>query len=94
MIEKTNLLGAIIAILFYLTAIMVFVCRFIGKPKIGHLFGVLELCLAIPLIYLLIKAPALNRPLLYYIQIGLMIVWLIVELLLDYIFKLNFRQIR
>lgn len=94
MIEKTNLLGAVVAILFYLSAIIIFICRLVEKPKIGYLFGVFEICLAIPLIYLIIKAPELNRPHLYYIQIALMIIWLILELLLDYIFKINFRQIR
>ncbi len=46
------------------------------------------------MIYLLIKAPGLNRPILYYIQIGLMLLWLGIELLLDYILKMNFRKVQ
>jgi hypothetical protein len=46
------------------------------------------------LIYLLIQAPRLERPVLYYIQIGCMLAWLVVEALLDHILKIDFRQVR
>jgi hypothetical protein len=39
-------------------------------------------------------ARQLGRPVLYYVQIGLMLVWLLVELVLDYILKVDFRQVR
>jgi hypothetical protein len=94
LLEKTNLAGAIIAVLFYLSAISVFASRLINKPRIGYWAGILELCLAVPLIYLLIEAPKLDRPALYYVQIGLLLAWLVIELLLDYIFKIDFRQVR
>jgi hypothetical protein len=54
----------------------------------------LQVDLAIPLVYLLVNAPQLERPALYYLQIGLMVAWLLVEALLDYILKLDFRQVR
>ena len=50
--------------------------------------------LSIPMVYLLVKAPQLQRPILYYIQIGLMLTWLFVELLLDYGLKIDFRKVR
>ena len=92
--EKMNLLGAIVADAFYVSAILVFLCRLVGKPQLGHWIGYFEFLLAIPLVYLLVKAPQLERPALYYIQIGLMLAWLIVEALLDYILKIDFRQVR
>jgi hypothetical protein len=46
------------------------------------------------LIFLLIQAPQLGRPALYYIQIGCILTWLVVEILLDYILKMDFRQVR
>jgi hypothetical protein len=46
------------------------------------------------LVYLLFTAPQLNRPPLYYLQIGLMLAWLGVEALLDYILKIDFRHTR
>jgi len=42
--------------------------------------------------YLLIKAPKFNRPPLYYVQIVIMLVFLIGLFLADYILKYNFRQ--
>lgn len=92
--EKFNLLGALTAVAFMVSAILVFVSRLLDKPQIGHWIGYFELALAIPLMYLLIKAPAAHRPLLYYIQIGAILLWLVIELLLDYIFKVDFRNIR
>ena len=92
--EKLNLLGALTAVAFMVSAILVFVFRLLGKPQVGHWIGYFELALAVPLVYLLIKAPAANRPSLYYIQIGAILLWLVIELLLDYIFKVDFRNIR
>jgi hypothetical protein len=79
---------------FYVSAILVFIFRLLGKPQYGHWIGYFEFLLLIPLGYLLITAPELERPALYYIQISLMIAWLVVELLLDYILKIDFRQVR
>ena len=92
--SATNLLGAVVAVVFYVSAILVFVFRLLGLPQVGHWIGYLEFLLAIPLIYLLVQAPSLNRPSLYYIQIGCMLAWLVVEALLDYILKIDFRQVR
>jgi len=94
LLEKMNLLGAIVAIAFFVSAIFVFISRLLGKPKFGHWIGYFEFLLAIPLIYLLLKAPQLERPALYYIQIGCMLTWLLVEALLDYLLKIDFRNTR
>lgn len=94
MMERTNLIGAITAIAFYVSASLVFVFRLLGRQQFGHWIGYFEFVLAIPLIYLLIQAPQLERPALYYIQIGCMLAWLVVEALLDYILKVDFRQVR
>jgi hypothetical protein len=45
-----------------------------------------------PLVYLLVNAPGSDRPILYYIQIGLMLIWLITLFLVDYVIKYDFRQ--
>ena len=94
MLEKMNLFGAIVAIAFFVSAILVFVFRLLGKPQYGHWIGYFEFILAIPLIFLLIQAPHLERPALYYIQVGCMLAWLVVEALLDYILKIDFRNVR
>ncbi len=94
MLEKMNILGALVAVLFFVSAILVFTFRLLGKPEVGKGLGYFEFLLAIPLIYLLFTAPGLERPVIYYIQIGCMLAWLVVEALLDYIFKIDFRSIR
>lgn len=60
--------------------------------KAGHWIGTPLLFMAFPLAYLLLKAPGFNRPPLYYIQIGVMLIWLIVLFLVDYVLKYDFRQ--
>ncbi len=94
MIEKMNLLGAIVAVTFFVSAILVFVFRLLGKPEYGHWIGYFEFLLAVPLVFLLWKAPQLQRPTLYYVQVGCMLVWLVVLALLDYILKIDFRSVR
>jgi len=89
---KMDLLGAVVTIAFYVSAILVFISRLLGKPQYGHWIGYFEFLLAIPMIFLLLKAPQLERPVLYYIQIGCMLAWLVVEALLDYILKIDFRN--
>ena len=91
--KTPDLIGAVTAILFFVSAILVFSFRLAGKPQAGHWLGIFELCLAVPLVFLLIRAPALHRPALYYIQIGCILLWMLAELLLDYVFKFDFRQI-
>jgi hypothetical protein len=39
------------------------------------------------------ESPQLERPKLYYVQITLMLIFLFVELMLDYVMKFEFRQI-
>jgi hypothetical protein len=92
--DALNLLGLIIALAFFLSAILVFISRLAGKPEIGHAIGYFEILMILPLVWLLLKAPGLDRPLLYYVQVGAIIAWLILELFLDYIFKVNFRHTR
>lgn len=94
MLERTNLIGAITAIAFFVSASLVFIFRLLGRPQFGHWIGYFEFLLAVPLIYLLIQAPQLERPALYYIQVACMLAWLGVEALLDYILKVDFRQVR
>ena len=94
MLKEMNILGAVTAIAFFVSAILVFISRLLGRPQYGYAIGWFEFLLAIPLIYLLLRAPSLHRPALYYIQIGCILAWLVLEALLDYIFKVDFRHVR
>ena len=92
--DKANLIGAILAHLIYTIVILIFIARLLGRPEIGHELGLVLMITAIPLVYLLVVAPSLERRPLYYIQISLMLAYLIVELLLDYILNVEFRNDR
>jgi hypothetical protein len=94
MLEKTNLLGAIVAIVYYVLVILIFAARLAGRPRFEHHLGYALFLLAVPLAYLLAKAPPLQRPALYYVQVVLLLAYLAAEALLDYIFKIDFRQVR
>ncbi len=94
MLERTNLLGAIAAVTLYALYILLFVFRLLGRPQFGHWLASFQFLTALPLGYLLLKAPQFERPVLYYVQICLMLAFLLVELLLDYILKISFRQVR
>jgi hypothetical protein len=91
-VTRINLLGAIISIAIYILCILVFAARLVGKPQWGLLAGIPLELLSLPLLYLLWSAPSLGRPVLYYVQVGLMLLFLIVELLVDYWLKIDFRQ--
>ena len=92
MYEKTKLIGAITAIIIFASSIVTFLARIFFASQPGNWIGLPILLMAFPLAYLLIKAPAQNQPVIYYIQVGLMLLWIICLFLLDYIFKVDFRQ--
>jgi hypothetical protein len=94
MLERTNLLGALVAVVFYVCVILVFILRLLGNPQHVTWIGLVWLLLILPLGYLLLVAQQFQRPVLYYVQIGLMILFLIAELLLDYVLKIDFRSVR
>ncbi len=89
-----NLIGALIALVFFVSAILVFVLRLLGKSEFGNWLGYVEFLLAIPSLYLLFKALRQDRPRLYVIQVVCVLLWLLLEALLDYIFKVDFRHTR
>jgi hypothetical protein len=90
--EKANLLGAIVAHIIYLSSIFTFISRLIGQVRLGQWFGSFLLLMIFPLVYLLLKAYEFQRPALYFIQVALMITWIIVLFVLDYWLKIEFRQ--
>lgn len=94
MLAKANLLGAILAHVIYVSSILVFVSRLLGRIQLGQWAGYLLLLTAFPLGYLLLTAPRLDRSALYYLQVGLMIATILVIFLVDYALKIEFRQTR
>ena len=87
-----NILGVILALWIYAFSIVVFIARLVEKPKLERWAGILIFLSAIPLLYLLFTANKYERPILYYIQIGFMLLWIVVAILVDYIIKFEFRN--
>jgi hypothetical protein len=94
LLTKTNQLGAILAVAILFLCILIFIARLLHRPALGLWIGVILEMAALPLLYLLWMAPQIQRSPLYYIQVGLMLVFLVVELLLDYVLKIKFRGVR
>ena len=94
MLDKTNLIGAVLAHVINFIIILIFILRLVRRSQLEYGLGLILMILAVPLAYLLLTAPSLMRPPLYYIQIGFMLLYLIVELLLDYILKTDLRKIQ
>jgi hypothetical protein len=91
-IQASNPIGAIAANLINVLVITVFIARLNNKPKFEYWLGIALIVSLVPISYLFITAFGFKRPLLYFLQIGLMITYLVVELLLDYVLKVDFRQ--
>jgi len=92
LINRVNLYGAITANVINISTILIFVARLLEKPEIGHWIGIIIQFTIIPLFYLLYAARSLNRARIYYIQVSLMIVFIIAEFLVDWYPKIEFRN--
>lgn len=87
-----DLLGAIVAHVIFVSSILTFLARMFLGTGPGHWIGIPILLMAFPLAYLLARAPEFGRPFIYYLQVGLMITWLIILFILDYLLHYNFRD--
>ena len=92
MIDRSNLYGAITANVINISTISIFIARLLGKPEIGHWIGIIIQFSIIPLFYFLYSAKSLNRARIYYIQVLLMIAFILVEFLVDWYPKIEFRN--
>ena len=90
--HNADLLGAIVAHVIFCSSILTFVARLTVGVKPGHWIGIPLLLMVFPLAYLLITAPSLHRAPIYYIQISVMILSIVVLFILDYMLKYDFRQ--
>lgn len=88
----SSFVGAIVAILINVLVIALFIARLSHRPRIEYWLGIIIILGIVPLSYLFITAIGIKRPLLYFIQIGLMMTYLVVELIVDYVLKIEFRQ--
>ena len=93
-LSSVDILGGSISLIILAICNLVFVFRLLGQDKVEYWLGILLLFTAIPLIYLLFSANHFGRAPIYYIQVGTMIGYLLIELLLDYVYKIEFRKVK
>ena len=60
MLDRTNLLGAIVAVAIYALYILMCVLRLLGQPQLGHWIASAQFLAVLPLSYLLLKAAQLE----------------------------------
>ena len=93
-VRKANRLGGIISLLVLVLCILIFLFRLGGMPGVEKWLGVIFLATAIPFTYLLYGAASLKRSRLYFIQAGAILLFILLELLFDYIFQIEFRSVK
>ncbi|MCP3925232.1 MAG: hypothetical protein GY714_21885, partial [Desulfobacterales bacterium] len=91
-LEKINLLGAYLALFILITSSLIFIFRLLNLGIAEYWTGIAFMITAIPLAYLFYSSTNFERPTLYYIQLGLMLGFIMIELLLDYILEVDFRH--
>jgi hypothetical protein len=87
-----DLLFVLSAVAFNLLIAAIFIAQKLGKDKLVKTFGILWLWLLIPLALVFVvywQAGKEARILLYF---GLIFLYMLAELLLDYVFKIDFRS--
>jgi hypothetical protein len=92
--ETTNTVGAVVTLLIFALIILVFVSRLAGSARAERGLGLALIALAVPLLGLLVASRGGGRGALYVVQLGLMVAYLVAELLLDYVFRVDFRSVR
>ena len=91
--EKTaNLVGALTANIYMLLIIAVFIMRISGQLETGRWIGLVSTAALIPLIYLLVAGLKTHRRDIYFAWLGLMIVFILFELVIDHILRIEFRS--
>ena len=93
-IVKTDRLGGVLSLVTLGLCILIFVFRLSGLPAIEWWLGVMFLATTIPFTYLLIHARAHQRPTIFYVQVSAILLYILIELFLDYIFHIDFRNVR
>ena len=91
-VNAYDLVFVLTAIAFNLLIAGVFIAQKKERPKLVRTFGALMLSLAIPLAIVFINYLIVGRDLWIMVYFGFIFLYIIVELLLDFILKIEFRQ--
>ena len=92
--DSADYLGAITAHAVFLLASLVFVFRLAEWPRAETWAGWAFVSTGMPLIVLLALGVARSRPPLYLVQVGVMLLFVVVLLLLEHVLHVDFRRSR
>ena len=92
--HSIDLLGSIIANVNNILLIGIFLARIYKYSKIENWLGIIFILSIFPLTLMLLESFAFSREGLYYVQLILMMSFIVLELILDYLLKIDFRQNR
>ena len=92
-INRTNRIGGVVSLITLALCILIFAFRLGGYPEIESILGILFLLTGVPFLYLLFLVRTHQRPTIFYIQISVILLFILMELFLDYVFKIDFRNV-
>ena len=87
-----DLMFVISAAAFNLLIAAIFIAQKLGREKLVKTFGILWLWLIIPLALVFVSYWQEGRETRILVSFGLVFIYMLVELLLDYVFKVDFRS--
>ena len=92
-LHRTNRVGGVVSLIALALCILIFVFRLGGYSEIESILGILFLLCGVPFLYLLFLARAQQRPVIFYIQVSAILFFILIELSLDYLFRIDFRDV-
>ena len=93
-INQTNRIGGVVSLIALTLCILIFVSRLAGYPEVESILGILFLITGVPFLYLLFLARTHQRPTIFYVQVSAILLFILMELFLDYAFKIDFRNVK
>ena len=90
---RLDLIGALTANIYMLVIIAMFLARIAGWSVLGQWLGFVSSLALLPVVYLLVIAIKTDSPKKYRLWLGLMALFLVFELIVDQIIKLDLRTV-
>ena len=93
-IRTADLIGAITANVYMLLVIALLAARLAGRLGLSSGIGLASSFVVVPLVYLSITGLRANRRSLYFVWLGLMILFAVAELIVDHVLEIDFRNVQ
>lgn len=91
-LDNFDLMFVLSAVAFNLLIAALFIAQKLGRDNLVKTFGILWLWLMIPLALVFVSYWRAGRETWIFVNFGFVFLYMLVELLLDYVFKIDFRS--